>query len=283
MPDYPDKIVAEFLKLRLLQKWSIKSIKATHRSQTMISKILLNEIKRQIDNKKEQNIFNRLAKHRKLKEIDKEYINSLVQINITQNLTASSISKKVMNNFSEMDKVSSSTIIRWLRNDLRWSFKKLERKHAPATTTNSKRLLLEGTAIQKKLLELDVEVIFIDDFNINFWHHEFSGWTKVGQKGYIMIEIKEFLMSFICSVFTKRVLGLIGVKESTTSDIIVFYLKRMFEELRKSNGNKNCECAIIWDNASVYSNSTVCAFIASSWLRILSILLIVLYLIQLIN
>ena len=27
--DYPDKIVAEFLKLRLLQKWSIKSIKAT--------------------------------------------------------------------------------------------------------------------------------------------------------------------------------------------------------------------------------------------------------------
>ena len=28
-PDYPDKIVAEFLKLRLLQKRSIKTIKAT--------------------------------------------------------------------------------------------------------------------------------------------------------------------------------------------------------------------------------------------------------------
>ena len=28
-PDYPDKIVTEFLKLRLLQKWIIKSTKAT--------------------------------------------------------------------------------------------------------------------------------------------------------------------------------------------------------------------------------------------------------------
>ena len=232
---------------------------------------MFNDIKRQIDNKKEQNMFNGFAKRRKLKEIHKEYINSLVQSNIAQQLTASSISKRLVNNFPEMDKVSNSTIIRWLRNDLRWSFKKLERKPAPATTTNSKRLLLEGAAIQKKLLELDVEVIFIDEFSVNSRHHEFSGWTKLGQKGYIMTETKEFSMSFICSVSTKRVLGLMGVKESTTSDIVVIYLKRLFEELRKSNDNKNCECAIIWDNASVHSNSTVRAFIASSRLRVISI------------
>ena len=224
-----------------------------------------------MDNKKKQNILNSSSKRRKLKEIHKEYINSLVQSNITQQLTASSINRRLMNEFPEMDKVSNSTIIRWLRNDLCWSFKKLERKPAPATTIDSKRLLLEGAAIQKKLLELDLEVIFIDEFSVNSRHHEFSGWTKVGQKGYIMTETKEFSMSFICSVSTKRVLGLMGVKESTTSDIIVIYLKRLFEELRKSNNNTNCEYVVIWDNASVHSNSTVCAFIASSRLRVISI------------
>ena len=163
-----------------------------------------------MDNKKKQNILNSSSKRRKLKEIHKEYINSLVQSNITQQLTASSINKRLMNEFPEIDKVSNSTIIRWLRNDLRWSFKKLERKPAPATTIDSKRLLLEGAVIQKKLLELDVELIFIDEFSVNARHHEFSGWTKVGQKGYIMTETKEFSMSFICSVSTKRVLGLMG-------------------------------------------------------------------------
>ena len=120
-------------------------------------------------------------------------------------------------------------------------------------------------------MELDVEVIFINEFSVNSRHHEFSGWTKVGQKGYIITETKEFSMSFICSVSTKRVLGLMEVKESTTSDIIVIYLKRLFEELQKSNNNTYCECVVIWDNASVHSNSTVRAFIASSRLRVLSI------------
>ena len=61
------------------------------------------------------------------------------------------------------------------------------------------------------------------------------------------------------------------VKESTTSDIIVIYLKRLTEDLQKSNNNTYCECVVIWDNASVYSNSTVLAFIALSRLRVISI------------
>ena len=65
-----------------------------------------------MDNKKKQNILNSSLKHRKLKDIHKEYINSLVQSNITQQLTASSINKRLINEFLEMDKVSNSTIIR---------------------------------------------------------------------------------------------------------------------------------------------------------------------------
>ena len=65
-----------------------------------------------MDNKKKQSILNSSSKRRKLKEIHKEYINSLVQSNITQQLTASSINKRLINEFPEMDKVSNSTIIR---------------------------------------------------------------------------------------------------------------------------------------------------------------------------
>ena len=57
-------------------------------------------------------MFNGFAKRRKLKEIHKEYINYLVQSNIAQQFTASSITKRLVNNFPEMDKVSNSAIIR---------------------------------------------------------------------------------------------------------------------------------------------------------------------------
>ena len=60
-----------------------------------------------MNNKKKQSILNSSSKRRKLKEIHKEYINSLVQSNITQQLRASSINKRLMNEFPEMDKVSN--------------------------------------------------------------------------------------------------------------------------------------------------------------------------------
>ena len=66
--------------------------------------------------------------------------------------------------------------------------KKLERKPTPSTTQNATRLLLEGAAIQRCLLELEAEILFIDEFKVNSRHHEFSGWTKIGEKGYVTTE-----------------------------------------------------------------------------------------------
>ena len=224
-----------------------------------------------IKERKELNIAYNSNKRRKLKEEHKEYIDSLVQTSTNQKLTAWKINERLQYEFSDLNSVSDSTIIRWLKKDLHWSFKKLERKPAPSTTSNSTRLVLEGAVIQKRILELDAEVIFIDEFSVNSRHHEFSGWTKVGQKGYVITETKEFSMSFICGISNKRILGLMGVKETTTSDIIVIYLKSLFEALQRSNNGTNCECVVIWDNASVHSNSLVRNFIKSSKLRVISI------------
>ena len=128
-----------------------------------------------------------------------------------------------------------------MKKDLRCSFKKLERKPTPSTTQNATRLLLEGAAIQRCLLELEAEILFIDEFKVNSRHHEFSGWTKIWEKGYVTTDKTEFSMSFICGVSNKRILGLMGVKETTTTEIIVIYLKNMLEELRSSNNNCNSQ------------------------------------------
>ena len=78
---------------------------------------------------------------------------------------------------------------------------------------------------------------------------------KSGKKDMWQRNKTEFSMSFICGVSNKRILGLMGVKETTTSEIIVIYLKNMLEELRSTNNNYNFQWVIIWDNATIHSGS----------------------------
>ena len=94
---------------------------------------------------------------------------------------------------------------------------------------------------------------------------------KIWEKGYVTTDKIEFSMSFICGVSNKRILGLMGVKETITTEIIVIYLKNMLEELRSSNNNCNSQWVIILDNATIHFGPEFRSFIKSSKLRVITI------------
>ena len=74
------------------------------------------------------------------------------------------IKQELINEFGELNRISSSTIARCLKKDLKYSYKILERKPVPALTHDWTRRLLEGALIQKLLNEKKVELIYIDGF-----------------------------------------------------------------------------------------------------------------------
>ena len=69
--------------------------------------------------------------------------------------------------FPELVNISESSISRFLRNRLGYSYKKLERKSAPSLRSDAIRKLYEGGLIQQIISDEEIEMIFIDEFIIN--------------------------------------------------------------------------------------------------------------------
>ena len=119
-----------------------------------------------------------------MKQLHKEYLDNKINPLVFKRWTWSSVKSKLIDEFSEIGEVSSSTVDRFLKNEMNMSYKILEHKPAPATTLISIRKLLESASIHFELLSKGVELIFIDEFSVNTQHHKFRGWAPKGLKGY---------------------------------------------------------------------------------------------------
>ena len=82
--------------------------------------------------------------------------------------SCSMIREGLMQNFEDIDFIHCSTIWRCLKNEMRYKYKKLERKHAPSLTQGSYRKQLEGGLIQKKNKQLKYRAHFHRRIN---WKH----------------------------------------------------------------------------------------------------------------
>ena len=69
--------------------------------------------------------------------------------------------------------------------------------------------MIEVSLIQKLTFERDIEIIFIDEFSINTWHHKYYEWSKREIKGDILTQKSDFNMTFICAVPSIKVYGLL--------------------------------------------------------------------------
>ena len=151
------------------------------------------------------------------------------------------------------------------------SYKKLERKPAPAIKDQMYRKLLYGAEIQKCLKDRWIEWIYVDEFTVNIRHHQFRGWAKKGIKGWVKIGKSDFAMPFICDLSEKKIYGILGVEGSITSDIIKHYITELVLNRKWDPDMSSSPFVIIWDNAKVHSNKLIEDFLVKSKLRAISI------------
>ena len=150
---------------------------------------------------------------------------------------------------------------------MRYKYEKLERKPAPSLTQGSYRKQLEGGLIQKRISDLNIELIFIDEFSVNNRHHAFRGWCRRGEKSYLKTDNTDFRMSFICGVSSRMVYGFLGSKSTITSSEIILYIKELVNIRAKEENQKDYKFIIVSDNAMVHTSEKVKDFIKQTKLR----------------
>ena len=181
------------------------------------------------------------------------------------------IKQELINEFEELNRISSSTIARCLKKDLKYSYKILERKPAPTLTHDCTRRLLEGALIQKLLNEKKVELIYIDGFWVNTNHHLFRDGQKLARR-VTTNETQVISLCRLCEVSQSiKFMDCMDQNQQLLLSIFEFILKiwSKWEILLVTINDK--PFIIGYDNAPVHSNKTVVEFVSKSKLRTLSI------------
>ena len=142
-----------------------------------------------------------------------------------------------------------------------WSYKKLEKKPAPALINDSLRSLLQVATIQNSIHDKGVEIIFIDEFSINTRHQRFCRWSKKNRRGYINIQSRDFSMSFILAVSKMNVYGFFGSEQSITSKEVKYYIKQLVEWRKEHQEIDSVSFILMYGNAKVHTSEEVWDFI----------------------
>ena len=270
------------LEFRSRSKWTSSVLDSTkdgtflhcERSSGSARKLLeryLSGFKQQFKIAKTENLPDYRMNRRKLKEHHKDWIENAMERQKFKRWSCSMIREALMQNFEDIDSIHCSTIWRCLKNEMRYKYKKLQRKPASSLTQGSYRKQLEGGLIQKRISDSNIELIFIDEFTLNTRHHAFRGWCRRGEKDYLKTDNTDFSMSFICGVSSRMVYGFLGSKTTITSSEIILYIKELVNTRAKQENQKDDKFILVSDNAKVHTSEKVKDFIKQTKLRWLGI------------
>ena len=191
--------------------------------------------------KKERNIEARSQSFRKLDQQELFAIQDLVNLHRGNAIKLASVRAHLIRNFPNAKIPCLSTIGRYMRTQLKLSYKTLEKKRTTSTRPKNWRKFFESAWVQSILENQGVELIYLDEFSINTRHLKYEGWSSVGYKGYISVNLEEFSMSFIWALSKEQVYGIMGFPGSIDHTVVRHFIKLLwaYRDEIPSSTNKN--------------------------------------------
>ena len=221
--------------------------------------------------KKKRNLEARSQSRRKLDQQQLFAIQELVDLHRGNAIKLASVRAHLIRNFPNSKIPCLSTIGRYMKSKLKLSYKTLEKKHPTSTKPENWRKFFESAWVQSTLEKQGVELIYIDEFSINTRHLKYKGWSRIGHKGYISVNLEEFSMSFIWALSRERVYGIMGCPGSIDHTVVRHFIKLMWAYRSKIPTSANMPFAIVFDNAFVHACSPMVEFYEKSNLKVVSI------------
>ena len=225
---------------------------------------------RQVTYQKDSSAHESWSRRRKLKQEHKQFIEGLINGESAITSSVRDIKTQLLLKFPDFGSIHNCTIARWLKQELWWSYKQMEKKSIKTVTSESIRKFFESAYLQNIIASKGVEMIYIDEFSINTRHHKFRGWSKRGEKGYVRLSNSDFSASFIWALSSKQVYGVIGSHNSITSEVFKLYVKELWEHRSGCGALKSTPFILMYENWKVHTSKVMREFIAKSKLRSIS-------------
>ena len=141
--------------------------------------------------------------------------------------------------------ISNSTLARLLKRDIRMSYKKVNRVHPSIALHENKRKMLEAVALQIKLVQNEVTVIYIDEFKYSWHQNNYYGWTVQGKSGYRKLNISKFQASFIVAFSQSKIHGIMSTSKTYNSSKFRYFIYKLVNTLKE-------DYALVCDNSKVH-------------------------------
>ena len=125
------------------------------------------------------------------------------------------------------------------------SFKKVNRVHPSIALHENKRKMLEAVALQIKLVQSEVTVIYIDEFKYSWHQNDYYGWATKRKSGYRKLNISKFQSSFIVAFSQTKIHGIMSTSKTYNSSKFKYFIYKLVKTLKE-------DYALVCDNSKVH-------------------------------
>ena len=112
------------------------------------------------------------------------------------------------------------------------TYKKVNKTHPKILTNEGKRKMLEASVLQLRFLQIEIEVIYIDEFKFSCHKSSNYGWTKRGQSGYFKCIPETFQASFMVAFSKMKIYEIIATAKTFKSDIFKCFLSNLVSSIK---------------------------------------------------
>ena len=134
-----------------------------------------------------------------------------------------------------MDSIGDTSIKMIFKKKLWYSFKRMSTIEHNSIKPINVRKFFESAILQVKLEENDYELIFIDEFSMSSKYHKHYGWSKIGDKGYLLTHYDSFNMFFVIAFSQRRIYGIKGYSKAMNLELITKFIDQVIEERKINN------------------------------------------------
>ena len=146
-------------------------------------------------------------------------INEFMQENIGQRPVVADIQSHIKGALN-MTPISRSSTMRILKQRLGYRFKKLSKMERGSTLPMNQRKFFEASILQIRLETEGFEIIYFDEFSVSSRYNSFNGWSKRGEKGYVVVDYNSFSIFFIVAISSRRLYAIKGSTKPMNADFI---------------------------------------------------------------
>ena len=89
--------------------------------------------------------------------------------------------------------------------------------------------ILEVSVLQMRLIQSEVDFVYIDEFKFSWHRSEHYGWSLKGTTGYSTWQIGTFQTSFIVAFSEKKIHGIMPTKKTINSKISKYFILKLIK------------------------------------------------------